>query len=218
MGAQSRLTTQHSRETKESLAMLINSSKSDESKLDSVRVSMDQLRASTEAAVKTCNLNTETLDRIFKLCHDILVVPAQQQILECLKFESINDRYYGVSATHRNTFSWIYEHEVGDQGTNCKKSDRYGAYDDERNSWVPLSTSNEATLLRNKACDLFTSWLRDGDGIFHISGKLGSGKSTLMKYLSDHTSTKQLLEEWAGKLNLVVAVYFPVVDLTLCHR
>ena len=44
----------------------------------------------------------------------------------------------------------------------------------------------------------FTNWLLYGKGIFHISGKLGAGKSTLMKYLGDSSQTKTKLEEWAG--------------------
>jgi hypothetical protein len=44
----------------------------------------------------------------------------------------------------------------------------------------------------------FIEWLSSGDGIFHISGKLGSGKSTLMKYLFNHPRTKIELSRWAG--------------------
>jgi hypothetical protein len=45
------------------------------------------------------------------------------------------------------------------------------------------------------------TWLAEGNGIFHISGKLGSGKSTLMKYLCDSDRTVNLLKQWAGKLS-----------------
>jgi len=45
----------------------------------------------------------------------------------------------------------------------------------------------------------FTTWLREGGGIFHISGKAGSGKSTLMKFLCSHERTKEELRVWAGK-------------------
>ncbi|KAK5077105.1 hypothetical protein LTR64_005415 [Lithohypha guttulata] len=34
-------------------------------------------------------------------------------------------------------------------------------------------------------CDSFVDWLRGGDSIYWVSGKPGSGKSTLMKYLVD---------------------------------
>src|SRR3569833_273024 len=44
-------------------------------------------------------------------------------------------------------------------------------------------------------------WLSTGTGIFHISGKLGSGKSTLMKFLCEHESTRNRLEQWAGLIS-----------------
>lgn len=43
----------------------------------------------------------------------------------------------------------------------------------------------------------FTKWLSSGDGIFHICGKLGSGKSTLMKKLCGHNRTRAELKKWA---------------------
>ena len=46
--------------------------------------------------------------------------------------------------------------------------------------------------------DFFMNWLSGGKGIFHIAGKLGSGKSTLMKFLCDHPRAKAKLERWAG--------------------
>lgn len=44
----------------------------------------------------------------------------------------------------------------------------------------------------------FKTWLQDGGGIFWISGKAGSGKSTLMKFLSDHAQTGEILKVWAA--------------------
>ena len=44
----------------------------------------------------------------------------------------------------------------------------------------------------------FERWLRFGQGIYWISGKAGSGKSTLMKYLEDSRVAEKALLEWAG--------------------
>ena len=46
--------------------------------------------------------------------------------------------------------------------------------------------------------DDFSSWLAQGQGIYWINGKAGSGKSTLMRYISDDSRTSSLLDEWAG--------------------
>ncbi|KAK4197653.1 prion-inhibition and propagation-domain-containing protein, partial [Triangularia verruculosa] len=51
-------------------------------------------------------------------------------------------------------------------------------------------------------------WLRSGSGIYWISGKAGSGKSTLMKYLVDHVTTKSLLATWAAGVELVTPHFF----------
>jgi hypothetical protein len=42
----------------------------------------------------------------------------------------------------------------------------------------------------------FLPWLREGKDIFWISGKAGSGKSTLMKYLAKCATTRKLLKIW----------------------
>jgi ABC-type glutathione transport system ATPase component len=45
---------------------------------------------------------------------------------------------------------------------------------------------------------VYMDWLATGGGVFHVSGKLGSGKSTLMKFLLKHPRTKSELLEWSG--------------------
>ncbi|KAL3302258.1 High-affinity nicotinic acid transporter, partial [Colletotrichum asianum] len=54
----------------------------------------------------------------------------------------------------------------------------------------------------------FSNWLRDSSGIFWITGKPGSGKSTLMKFISGHEMTKSLANIWAGPKQLLFASHF----------
>lgn len=56
--------------------------------------------------------------------------------------------------------------------------------------------------------EIFITWLRKGSGIFHISGKPGSGKSTLMKYVCRHPQTEKHLRAWAGNEQLVTGQFF----------
>lgn len=56
--------------------------------------------------------------------------------------------------------------------------------------------------------DNLADWLRNGSGLYWLAGKAGSGKSTLMKYLSNHPRTTTLLKEWAGKSELVTLQFF----------
>ena len=62
----------------------------------------------------------------------------------------------------------------------------------------------------------FRQWLTRGHGVYHISGKPGAGKSTLMKFLVEHKDTQKYLKEWAGTRTLVTpSVFFwrPGTDL-----
>jgi len=54
----------------------------------------------------------------------------------------------------------------------------------------------------------FSQWLQSGDGIYWITGKAGSGKSTLMRYIYDHENTRRLLAKWAETKPLDVAAHF----------
>ncbi|KAJ4153692.1 hypothetical protein LMH87_010168 [Akanthomyces muscarius] len=57
-------------------------------------------------------------------------------------------------------------------------------YKDAENAQVPWSN--------------FVDWLRHGDGIYWINGKVGCGKSTLMRYLYENKTTQQELATWAA--------------------
>ncbi|KAF7535216.1 hypothetical protein G7054_g5559 [Neopestalotiopsis clavispora] len=62
----------------------------------------------------------------------------------------------------------------------------------------------------------FREWLESGDRLYWITGKAGSGKSTLMKYISNFDGTsdgslecKEHLQKWAGgEDRLVVASFY----------
>ncbi|KAF2472313.1 uncharacterized protein BDR25DRAFT_366286 [Lindgomyces ingoldianus] len=56
----------------------------------------------------------------------------------------------------------------------------------------------------------FREWLCSGDvpGIYWISAKPGSGKSTLVKYIASHEQTEHELRRWAGETPLVQASFY----------
>ncbi|KAH7145540.1 hypothetical protein B0J13DRAFT_607193 [Dactylonectria estremocensis] len=57
----------------------------------------------------------------------------------------------------------------------------------------------------------FVEWLENGSGVFYISGKAGSGKSTLMKCLAENPLTLQRLNDWASQSQkdiILVKFYF----------
>ncbi|KAF2114256.1 hypothetical protein BDV96DRAFT_647722 [Lophiotrema nucula] len=71
-----------------------------------------------------------------------------------------------------------------------------------------------AWVISNK----FAKWLRSSEPIFWISGKPGSGKSTLMKYLVDNPETPSMLHLWNDSDRQVIASYFFWVNGTEMQR
>ncbi|KAF5667262.1 2-hydroxyacylsphingosine 1-beta-galactosyltransferase [Fusarium heterosporum] len=51
-------------------------------------------------------------------------------------------------------------------------------------------------------------WLNHGSGVFWVSGKPGSGKSTFMKYVADNARTRSSLKIWARDKELVIASHY----------
>lgn len=54
----------------------------------------------------------------------------------------------------------------------------------------------------------FEEWLVGDDNIFWVSGKPGSGKSTLMKFLCGYHQTSEKLKIWAQGKEMICASYF----------
>jgi hypothetical protein len=51
-------------------------------------------------------------------------------------------------------------------------------------------------------------WLRAGSGIFWVTGKPGSGKSTFMKYMADDGRTQRVLDGWAHPQTVLTASHY----------
>lgn len=62
--------------------------------------------------------------------------------------------------------------------------------------------------ITNRKCSNFVDWLRTGSGIYWINGKVGSGKSTLMRYIFENAKTMQNFETWAGDMPAKVYGFF----------
>lgn len=71
-----------------------------------------------------------------------------------------------------------------------------------------ITNATKGTFTRLLQDTELSSWLKSGSGIFHVSGKAGSGKSTLMKLIHSHDQTKGYLEQWAGARDLLYAAFF----------
>ncbi|KAG7055910.1 High-affinity nicotinic acid transporter, partial [Colletotrichum scovillei] len=79
----------------------------------------------------------------------------------------------------------------------------------ERRTEIPKAHQNTFEWIFQESTNVnFSSWLQSPNGIFWITGKPGSGKSTLMKFVTGHEKTYQLGNIWAGPHQLVIASHF----------
>ncbi|KAF6810085.1 hypothetical protein CSOJ01_06497 [Colletotrichum sojae] len=79
----------------------------------------------------------------------------------------------------------------------------------ERQNEIPVAHKNTFEwVFREDSTTTFPAWLRGSSGLFWITGKPGSGKSTLMKFIMSHQKTTQLAETWAGPKRLLLASHF----------
>ncbi len=109
-------------------------------------------------------------------------VETRQAILNDLESADMDERSSRIDPAHVNTFRWIFEPP---QNTGSRPADT-----------PPWSN--------------FVSWLEQEDAskIYWITGKPGSGKSTLMKYIADSGRLERHLERWANGQPLRVAVFY----------
>ncbi|KAF5554177.1 hypothetical protein FMEXI_2163 [Fusarium mexicanum] len=179
-------------ESLERLNQLLEYGQSNETEITYLRQNIDALRSGLQ--VKFLSMEAlEQMREVVSLSDRATLKVRESCILTALRFDLMNERYDDVTEAHNKTFEWIF--------------DPYIREDDDR-----LLHSFDMTSYRPKercrARDKFVDWIKHGNGIFHISGKPGSGKSTLMKYLCRQGKTKQYLDIWAADYSLVFGKFF----------
>lgn len=143
----------------------------------------------------------------------------EMRILKQIYFKSMYSREVSVQHAENNTFEWIVKDEAdcgagfeGGSSDELEESDREreeGGEEQEQRERERRKQENEATKrIKSRTRDCFFTWLHSGNNVFHISGKAGSGKSTLMKLLLKHPETQKALRRWAGAKQLIFAHFF----------
>ncbi|KAE9365068.1 hypothetical protein N431DRAFT_549389 [Stipitochalara longipes BDJ] len=118
----------------------------------------------------------DIMDRLSRLEDALQVVPKETRVLQHLE----------------GTFAWIMmsDSEFEEYLTSWDESAR------------PEGQSLDAAIEMNESRQLLREWLLRGDGVFHVSGKAGSGKSTLMKFMLHHPSMIECLEQQKLQMSL----------------
>jgi hypothetical protein len=66
----------------------------------------------------------------------------------------------------------------------------------------------EDSLVTTLQSSSLVNWLKSDKGVYWVSGKAGSGKSTLMRHIYDNPKTRIYLKIWSGDAELDVAGFF----------
>ncbi|KAJ6003064.1 hypothetical protein N7451_005611 [Penicillium sp. IBT 35674x] len=140
-------------------------------------------------------------------------ISRENEILKSLAFASVYSRENNIENAESGTFAWMVDEEsqpAADRSDSCLESEesekKYDEGRSKRGSYAEETKKQEA--LRKCTREKFLTWLNSGRHIFHISGKAGSGKSTLMKFLVKSSRVKKELESWAGGRPLIFAQFF----------
>ncbi|EXJ65033.1 hypothetical protein A1O7_01372 [Cladophialophora yegresii CBS 114405] len=102
--------------------------------------------------------------------------------INSFRVPELNERRHQISEAHTGTYEWIFAENLETQ---------YPATTGIRRSW-----------------DSFTDWLLSSSPMYWIHSKAGSGKSTLMRFMSKHEKTRELLDKWARPWTTIVLTWY----------
>lgn len=136
-------------------------------------------------------------------------ISRQNELLKRLAFASMYSRENNIENAESGTFVWMVDEEYQSADDQSGSSIESGEKYDERIKRKNYEQERkEQEALRIYTREKFLTWLNSGGHIFHISGKAGSGKSTLMKFLARSSRVKKELESWAGGRPLIFVRFF----------
>ncbi|KAL9115090.1 MAG: hypothetical protein Q9227_000884 [Pyrenula ochraceoflavens] len=134
-----------------------------------------------------------------------------EQVLTSLKFPAMNERFNHVTNSHTDTFNWVLK-SADDQDNTSDQEDSSDQEDfsDQEDTGDQEDTSDKTSRFSrtDKPWDNFMDWLRSDSRIYWISGKIGSGKSTLVKFILSDTRTQAALRSWTPNYPAIVLSYF----------
>ncbi|KAJ4297976.1 hypothetical protein N0V90_005875 [Kalmusia sp. IMI 367209] len=119
---------------------------------------------------------------------------ARLELLETLQFTGMDDRYERIIDAHRQTFEWMFVRLTDRAGVDRPEIGQDATVSDGYNSHIQW--------------DSFMEWLHEGVPLYWCTGKPGSGKSTLMKFLYNDPRTYEGLSNWLGDHPLIKAGFF----------
>ncbi|KAM0817232.1 putative NACHT domain-containing protein [Seiridium cardinale] len=190
------------------------------------RIMLTKQSDQTRAAVytETGKLH-ETLEAQMSLMKINISTSGVKEFIGSLRFDEMNQRRNAHTLEHsEGTFEWIFESfKVADVGSGNEGQADQTNHDIEDGSWKYGSSNGEErdhdsdwryNVNGTPRYQHFCQWLLNEQQLFWISGKAGSGKSTLMRFLVDDGRTSAALNRIRpGILMLHAFIWNPGTDM-----
>lgn len=138
-----------------------------------------------------------------------------KQLMASLRYPEMNSRKKQVIENFPTTFQWIFSSKGVLDEANFS-SETHSIEDDEQDIDTASDVSEERRTSRDLRLDYtasttscsdnatqFTRWLGSESKIFWVSGKPGSGKSTLMKFIATNAVTERYLKAWRSGVRIL---------------
>ncbi|KAF5964572.1 hypothetical protein FBULB1_12699 [Fusarium bulbicola] len=116
---------------------------------------------------------------------------AYERLLRSFQYPDMNLRRTEIHSSHASTFHWIFE--GGNLDIPRPNSPRFDASDSDAEDLV---------------CGSFVKWLKSTEDRYWISGKPGTGKSVLMKFIISHKQMIASLRQWQPKAQILTHFFW----------
>ena len=123
------------------------------------------------------------------------------RLLKSLEYELTNERRANMKGSYGETFRWIFGPA---KATMEEKIDmnKHTPHESEGDS-AGGSDLESYDQWGSEPWDSFSDWLKSESNTYWISGKAGSGKSCLMKFIESSPETRTALEVWAPNTTIL---------------
>ncbi|CAJ0546762.1 Ff.00g013890.m01.CDS01 [Fusarium sp. VM40] len=143
-----------------------------------------------------------------------------QQLLASLRYPEMNARKNQIATNFPNTCRWIFKTARSLWTSSLSSTD--GDHGDSSDNWSEDATSDNQDQIDTTALEItvnwaesaseeptpFVRWLMSDSGMFWISGKPASGKSTLMKFIATSRLTRDNLEVWRPSVQILTHYFW----------